>query len=365
MSLNQLTLEMVFTGEDQTGNAISSVEEGIRGMADAANQGQEALDNQTQALINASKATRGHQRVQSLLRTELYQTHEEFFQGTKIIGGFGNAALKVNNVMTSFNVLQVRGQQLAEDEQEAFTRAGEAIRKYGANSTEARTAIKRLNDVRQQEKEFNQQLPFQYLAQGLALTSLAGDLGKLTLDTKLFLKSRQLGLFGGGAHAAEAAFSPGARSAIGNAVSGGENIAGSVAGGAAGGLASLGGKLKSFAGSGLGKIVLPLAAGVGTYEFLTQDETGKQINQYNPFTQLFNGLFALSHTPGEVAAARAQQAMANGQGGGVFPGAYASGGLGQMSSGGMNVNGPVYVVSNSNSPADVQAGLEQWGGSYK
>lgn len=354
MSINALTLQMVFEGEDRTGNAIQSVEESIRGMSEAAQMGSDSIEQQSQALMDATRVARTHQRLENSLRLSLFQAHEEFFQGTKIIGGFGNAALKANSIITSFNVTQIRGQQITEDLADAEIKLAEAVR--GGNRDDIIRAQKRVNDLKKQQLDFERQLPFQYLAQGLSALSLASDIGRLTLETQTFMKARSLGLFGHGAARGAEELTGALRGAKG---AGG--VGGTAATVAATGLAGFGSKLKSFAGSTAGKVLLPLAAGVGTYEFLTQDETGKEINKYNPFTMLFNSIFAATHTPGEVALAQAQRAAANGEApSGIMPGAY-----GAQGGNGMNLNGPVSVYVNSATPQQVQTALENYGNTYR
>lgn len=358
MSLNSLTLEMIFTGEDRAGNAIQSVESGLRGMRDAAYQGADALEAQTVALQNASKVTRTNQRLQNLLRNEAYQTHEQFFSGAKLIGRYGNAAMKVNGVITAFNVTQIRGQEIAEDLAEAERNLSAAMQ--SGNLKDQIREQERVNKLKKEQLEFERQLPFQYLAQGLALTSLASDIGSIALDTSLFRKNRRLGLFGASSAAASTVgqFSgPGAKSGLGDLVGTGAGVG---IGAVSSKLKGIGGKIKGFAGSTAGKVLLPLAAGVGTYEFLTETEEGRDINRnLNPFTHLFNGIFQATHSQGEIASAKAQQATAD-------QAWLDSHGLGSTTGGNnMNFNAPVYIVTNGMSQEEIQASIEQYEGSYK
>ena len=343
MSLNDKTLRLVFTGENDSGQAVQSVTRSLEDLQSAAASGEGSLDQYTRKLIESGRAARAQQRVQSLLRVEMYQSHEQFFMGARLVGQYGNMFLKANQVLTGFNVLQMRGEALAQDEGEAMMNLAKAVREYGANSDQAAKAAKRLNDVQKERKQFEEQKPLQYAIQGMSLLGMASEIGQLAMDTSLFFKYRRLGLFGRAGLGA-GGFTPGSLSAVGRATGGGGQAAGALAGG---GLAAVGGRLKKFAGSSVGKVVLPLAAGVGAYEFLTQTEEGKEINQFNPFKAIFDTIFKVTHSKEEVGQAIAQQAA---QGGilGAQTGAPT----------GMAV-GNVNVFVNNAKKEEVQAALEQ------
>ncbi len=104
----------------------------------------------------------------------------------------------------------------------------------------------------------------------------------------------------------------------------GRNVKGAAAGtalsGALGGMAAgaggtaapgLGGKIKSFAGSKAGQVLLPLVAGVGTYEYLAETAEGRAMNEWNPFKLLGDALFMATHSPEQVAQAQAGRTAIN------------------------------------------------------
>jgi hypothetical protein len=351
MSLNELTLQMIFTGEDRSGNAIQSVEHGIMGVRNAALSGSDALAQQTDALNQSRLASRANARLQRDLRRDMYQANEQFFAGTRLVGMYGNAAMKVNSIITSHNVLQIRKQQLQDAEGEAYQRLADAIRRYGANSDEARKAAQDLMKARKANADFAREEIMQYVGMGLALTSLAGDIGRIALETKMFMTNRRLGLFGRPAGMAAQGLAAGGGVPLVAPSGLGKHFSSTAAG--AGGVAAAGlaGKVKSFAGSTAGKVLIPLAAGAATYGFLTETEEGREINRtFNPFTHLFDAIFRLTHDEGQIAAAEAARDNA------VFE-------EGQQA--GMNINGNVYILTNSASPAEVQASIEQYGATYR
>lgn len=306
MSGNDLEVGIIVTGDDQTGG-FSSVQDALGNMQQGMVNSQNAIYTETDALRARGGQIRQTIKDERLFRNGFKQSHALFFTSTRLIGQVGNAAMKTNSIFLNWNVLQERIADTEDRVAAARRRQAAAIERYGAGSKQAMKATEDLNDELKKQEKLGRELPGQYLAMGLGAFSMVGDIANAAQTFGLL--RFQIGGKGGlgkvlglGTSAVKAA----------EGVSPLSNIAGA---GAGLGLSALGGKIKNFAGGPIGKYLLPLIAGVGTYEFLTQDETGKQVNQMvNPFTSLFNGIFALTHSPEQTKQALANQAN-GGQGG--------------------------------------------------
>lgn len=271
----------------------------------SARQTQDAIGNLGGVVSDGSGSWEDHKAAVNSTWKEYRFANKEFqvnnqlaFEGTRLIGSVGHAALKLTHIFTAYNTLQTNIADAEENLNDKRDKATEAIARYGAGSKQAIKALKEQQKAQEKLDKTNQGAIAQYIGMSVAVGSLAGDAFRVAKEFSVLNKTIA------------------ARGGIGKVLGVGKSAAkvaegvsplSNVAGGAAGvGLSSLGGKIKSFAGSKVGQVLLPLAAGVGTYEYLTEDAGGKELNQLNPFTGLFNGLFALTHSREQT-----QQAFAN------------------------------------------------------
>jgi hypothetical protein len=275
-------------------------DEASAGVTAAANEINSSLGSVGNSADDTARRYRQFRKENLQLGREFQISHRTLFDGMRVMQGVGRVAGTAVHAFNTWNIAQIRVSEANErvtDTQKALNEAilsgdPEAI----AEAQQAHAdAVKALGDATLQT---NLQLGLLALQ---TIPSLFTGVVKLIPEIKNLAAS--LGLM----NAAGAAGGAGAL-AKGTKLTGA--LGGLSAGAGATGLAALGGKIKGFAGSTAGKVLLPLAAGVATYEFLTETPEGKEVNKFNPFRALGDLLFMATHTPEEVAAAQRSRALA-------------------------------------------------------
>lgn len=307
-----LEVRITVRADDQASGQLGSVRSAVGEMSQTFNAGLTPIQNETRALVARRGELKTQMMHERLFRQSFQQSHEVFFTTTKLIGQVGNVGLKLNSIFLNYNVLQERIANADDKVAEARRRLAAATEKYGTNSKQAKDAQEDLTNAMKAQEKVAREVPGQYLAMSVAAVSVAGDIGLIiqTIATLGFhLRGRGgignmvKGFFGGGQGRA-------AQQLAGSALPfGGASTAMTTAVGT-----GLGAKIKNFAGSKAGQILIPLGAGVATYEALTETEEGKAINKFNPFRSLGDSVFALTHSREETEQALRNRAIAEGGG---------------------------------------------------
>ena len=214
------------------------------------------------------------------------RTTFSFSKYGSVLTGIGRLGTSALHMYTAWNVQQIRLANAQDRVTEAQGKYNDAL--ASGDTKRAVDALKALTAAQEAQKQAIIESDIAMVAFGLHAVGMVGK------ALKLVPKIGQL---------------------LGRGQGGGTSGALSTVAGA-GVLCGLGSKIKSFAGSKAGQVILPLTAAAATYGFLTETEEGRAINEYNPIRLIADAIFRASHTPQEVALAEAQRAAAMGGGAG-------------------------------------------------
>jgi hypothetical protein len=272
---------------------VSSTDADVRILLTAEDQASETVRD---AARRINTEFRDWRRENQALERSMILNNKTFFETAQTISRVGNVAQRGLNIWQSYNIQQLRISDSTRNVRDAQKELNEAY--LTGDPAAVAEATERLADA-------NRDLEQAQLQSNIAMIGFAFAIPGLIADViRLIPQIRSLGVAYGllGRNAKIATGATALTGALGGLTAGGGGLAGAAAGG-------IGGKIKAFAGSTAGRVILPLAAGVGTYEFLTETQEGRAINEYNPFKLLADAVFMATHSSEEVARARAGQTV--------------------------------------------------------
>ena len=294
MATSERTLKLVFTGQDDSGRAVKSVTESMKGLKQAFREGKADLTAEKQAYSDSITVLKGRQRQERLLNLEYRESHQNLFRVAGVINSVGNAALTVNSVLTNYNMLQTRIKQQNNDVASAYDKMQEAITRFGVGSSQAQDAIKAFNEEQEKAKDLAADANLQYVNMALSFGSMASDATRIAQQ---FNTIRQAGKTTEGsvtntvANAAGAAGVIGAGNKVKNVLTGVGTKAGLVTSAGTGALASAGGSklttLGKVAGAAGGGLLV--TSGILTSQALSEDKLSNEDRIFSVLQQAGGG----------------------------------------------------------------------------
>ena len=175
MATSDRTLRLVFTGRDETGQAVKSVTGSLQQLKTAVRSGQQDLTTYKQAHADSVAILRNRQKEERLLRNEFRESNQAVYDVTNTMNRIGSAGMRVNQVLVNHNLIQQRIKQTNKDVEISYKHLQESIDRYGSNSQQATAAQEDLNASLEEQKKLNNDMIGQYAVMGLALSGIGTD----------------------------------------------------------------------------------------------------------------------------------------------------------------------------------------------
>jgi hypothetical protein len=263
-----------------------------------------AEDNASEVVTAASRRINREftdwTRQNKALERSMILNNKTFFETAQTISRVGNIAQKGLGIWQSYNIQQMRVADAKKNVAQITRELNQAM--ADGDIEGAAMLTEQLADANAELSRTSMDANIQLAFMIPAFVGMASDIARLIPQVRSLAVA--YGLLGRNAKGAVAGTA--LTGALGGLSAGGAGLGGAAVGG-------IGGKLKGVMGSTAGKFgvagAIATAAGLGTYEFLTETDEGRAINEYNPFKLLADAVFMATHSSEEVARARAGQTV--------------------------------------------------------